>query len=129
MQLYERLIREGGWWDFTDEIATHLVSRVLKKSPKLCWPLLDRWIGADVLWLRRAALLAQLRRKEETDEEKLFEYCLAVSAEEDFFIRKAIGWVLRDYGKTKPERVKYFVAENRDSFSELTVREALRLLE
>ena len=124
LPLLERLIREGAWWDFVDEIATHLLGAVLAKDPEATWPVLDAWIKDPDLWIRRAALLAQNRRKGRTDVERLFAYCLKLAEEEEFFIRKAIGWALRQYAYTDAEAVRVFLEEHGDELSGLSVREA-----
>ena len=129
LPLYERLIREGGWWDFVDEIAGHLIGRVLATSPEATWPVLDTWLEDDDMWIRRTALLAQKRQKEQTDEAKLFRYCLACADEDEFFIRKAIGWALREYSYVAPDAVREFVRQNRDRFSGLSIREATKCLD
>lgn len=128
LPLYERLVREGAWWDFVDEIAGHLVGRVLDGEPDKTWPVLDEWIEDDELWIRRTALLAQKRRKERTDEERLFRYCLACADEEEFFIRKAIGWALREYSYVDPDAVRDFLDRQGERLSKLTVREASKRL-
>ena len=58
----------------------------------------------------------------------LFKFCLAVAGEEEFFIRKAIGWALRQYSWTDSNAVRQFVETNRDSLSKLSVREASKHL-
>ncbi len=78
------------------------------------------------MWLVRAALLHQLRYRERTDTERLFGYCLRHSGHPDFFIRKAIGWCLREYAKTDPDAVRAFLAREQGRFAPLSVREALR---
>ena len=85
-------------------------------------------IRSPDLWLRRTALLAQLKWKEETDPELLGKLILRVAHEKEFFIRKAIGWALREYAKTDPAFVRAFVAANGDALSGLSRREALRNL-
>ncbi|MDH6221362.1 3-methyladenine DNA glycosylase AlkD [Streptomyces pseudovenezuelae] len=87
---------------------------------------MDAWIVDDDLWIARTALLHQLRYKERTDTERLFAYCLRQSGHPDFFIRKAIGWCLREYAKTDPEAVREFLARERGRFAPLSVREALK---
>ncbi|MFP4600367.1 MAG: DNA alkylation repair protein [Persicimonas sp.] len=129
LSLYERLIREGAWWDFVDEIAGHLVGRVLAKAPDKTWPVLDRWVEDDDMWIRRTALLAQKRQKDKTDQDRLFRYCLACADEDEFFIRKAIGWALREYSYVAPDAVRGFVDDHRDRFSGLTIREATKRLD
>lgn len=70
--------------------------------------------------------LPQLKYKAETDKARLFKFCLSVAHEEEFFIRKAIGWALREYSKTNSTAVSEFVEEYRESLSNLSVREALK---
>lgn len=128
LPLYERMIREGAWWDFVDEIASNLVGGVLAKNPEKTWPILDAWIQDDDMWIRRTALLAQLRLKERTDQERLFRYSLACADEKEFFIRKAIGWALRGYADTNPDAVRTFLEHHGHRFSPLTIREASKRL-
>ena len=73
--LYERLIREGAWWDVCDNITPNIVGKLLEKSPEKTWAILDKWNSDEHLWLRRASILSQESRGEETDGGKLFEYC------------------------------------------------------
>jgi len=70
---------------------------------------MDEWIDDENFWLQRTAILHQLRYKKQTDEKRLFAYCLKYAAQKEFFIRKAIGWALREYSKTNPAAVKRFV--------------------
>lgn len=122
--LYEQLMREGAWWDFVDEIATHLVGDALAKSPQQVWPILDAWLTDEDTWIRRTAMLAQNRAGKDTDVERLFDYALALAAEDEFFIRKAIGWALREYADVDPNAVADFLEAHRAEFSNLTLREA-----
>ncbi|MCE2486579.1 MAG: DNA alkylation repair protein [Desulfurellaceae bacterium] len=128
LALYKRLIQDGAWWDCVDEIAIHLVGRVLYHHRPTVSPILDAWINNQDMWLRRAALLSQIHHKGDTDEERLFGYCLQTADETAFFIRKAIGWALRDYSATAPERVLTFLQHNRGRLSGLSFREAARRL-
>jgi len=128
MPLYRRLIEEGAWWDFVDEVAAHLVGTVLLHNRKEIAPLMDQWIDDADMWIRRAAIISQLKHKDRTDHVRLFRYSLAQAAEKDFFIRKAIGWALRQYAYTAPERVRDFITRNRGKLSPLTYREASRVL-
>ncbi|MBK8727643.1 MAG: DNA alkylation repair protein [Holophagaceae bacterium] len=87
-------------------------------------PEMERWICDECLWIRRAALLSHCqKRRERTDEAQLFEHCLRLAPEKDFFIRKAIGWALREHGKTRPEAVRVFLETHRSKFSGLSIRE------
>jgi 3-methyladenine DNA glycosylase AlkD len=80
------------------------------------------------MWIRRAALLAHLKHKEKTDERQLFAHCLLLAGEKEFFIRKAIGWVLRDYSKMAPDTVRAFLHAHRALLSPLSLREASKHL-
>ncbi|RNL70307.1 DNA alkylation repair protein [Streptomyces sp. I6] len=122
-----RLITTVSWWDTVDPLAAHVVGPLVAADPGPA-RVMDRWIEDDDLWVVRTALLHQLRRKETTDAERLFRYCLRQSAHPHFFIRKAIGWSLREYARTDPEAVRGFVESARDRLAPLSVREALKHL-
>ncbi|MDQ0954150.1 3-methyladenine DNA glycosylase AlkD [Streptomyces phaeochromogenes] len=119
------LVSTVPWWDTVDALAAHVVGGLVEADPKLRTDM-DRWIEDDDLWVARTALLHQLRYKDATDTERLFGYCVRQSGHPDFFIRKAIGWCLREYAKTDPRAVRDFVAGERDRLSPLSVREALK---
>lgn len=119
------LITTVSWWDTVDPLAVHVVGALVAADPGLGAGM-DEWIGEDNIWLVRTALLHQLRRRERTDTERLFGYCLRRSGHQDFFIRKAIGWCLREYARTDPEAVRIFLAREQGRFAPLSVREALR---
>ena len=91
-------------------------------------PKLDRWIDDRNLWIRRTAILSQLKHKGGTDRDQLFGYCLRRAGEKEFFIRKAIGWALREYAKTEPDAVRAFALEHREQLSGLSFREATKHL-
>ncbi len=128
LPLFERMIREGAWWDTVDEIARFHVGALLLAHRAVMRPVLEAWVRDPCLWIRRAALVAHQKHRERTDEAQLFDHCLRLAPEKDFFIRKAIGWALREYGKARPERVLAFVEAHRGRFSGLTAREALKRL-
>jgi len=128
MGLFEQLIREGAWWDFVDEIATHLVGPALLEEPDLVWPIVDRWIDDDDMWIRRSAIICQIGAGPRTDAERLFAYCRARAHEREFFVRKAIGWALRQYARTSPGAVRAFLARHGDELSPLSRREASKHL-
>ncbi|QYR22012.1 DNA alkylation repair protein [Paenibacillus sp. sptzw28] len=123
-KLLEILITTKPWWDTVDLIAGHLVGSLFTRYPELVPAHAHRWIESDNLWLRRSALLFQLGYKGRTDRELLFSFIRRCAGEKDFFIRKAIGWALREYGKTDAEAVRQFVRET--ELSPLSVREALK---
>jgi 3-methyladenine DNA glycosylase AlkD len=124
MPLYERLIREGAWWDLVDPVAASLVGRVLLQHRPRIAALMETWSQDEDMWIRRAAVLAHLKHKTATDERQLFAHCLRLSHEKEFFIRKAIGWALREYAKTAPAAVSAFLHAHRDTLSPLSLREA-----
>ncbi|MGH8951878.1 MAG: DNA alkylation repair protein [Acidimicrobiia bacterium] len=126
LPLYRRLVVEGAWWDFVDEVATKLVRRLVVEHPDRTWPLVDEWIDDDDMWLRRTAILCQIGAKEQTDTERLFGFCARRAFEKEFFIRKAIGWALREHARTDPEAVGRFVTEHRHQLSGLSYREATK---
>jgi 3-methyladenine DNA glycosylase AlkD len=119
------LITTVSWWDTVDLLAVHVVGALVAADPKLTADM-DAWITDGDLWVARTALLHQLTYKERTDADRLFAYCLVQSGHPDFFVRKAIGWALREYAKTDPEAVRAFLARERGRFAPLTVREALK---
>lgn len=121
------LITTKSWWDTVDELAKHVVGPLALRHPDLRAEL-DAWASGGQLWLARAAILHQLAYRERTDAGRLFAYCLAQAGSGEFFLRKAIGWALREYSKTDPAAVERFVANHHDRLSPLSRREALRLL-
>lgn len=126
LPLLEYMITHRSWWDTIDMIAQHSVAGLFKQYPELIAPTVEKWMGTGNFWLQRVCILFQNRYKEDTDEQLLFGLCEELAEESEFFIRKAIGWALRDYSKTNPEAVKAFVKRNEDRLSGLSKREALR---
>ncbi|MFD5271416.1 DNA alkylation repair protein [Streptomyces sp. NPDC058335] len=120
-----RLVTTVSWWDTVDLLAVHVVGPLVAADPRLTAEM-DAWITDDDLWVARTALLHQLGYKDRTDADRLFGYCLRQSGHPDFFVRKAIGWSLREYAKTDPDAVRAFLARERGRFAPLTVREALK---
>lgn len=125
LPLYRRLIVAGGWWDFVDEIAARLVGCIVMQERERAAPVMRKWIDDEEhIWLRRSAILCQLGHKGETDEVMLFDFCLRRAHEKEFFIRKAIGWALRQHAYTSPRAVRAFLNKHRVKLSALTLREA-----
>ncbi|MGW0584874.1 DNA alkylation repair protein, partial [Streptomyces sp. NPDC002920] len=120
-----RLVTTTSWWDTVDPLAAHVVGALVAADPGLA-AAMDDWIADDDLWVARTALLHQLSYKGRTDSDRLFAYCLRQSGHPDFFVRKAVGWCLREYAKTDPEAVRDFLARERGRFAPLSVREALK---
>ena len=126
IDLYERLVIEGAWWDFVDEIAVHLVGRVVASDRTRMGPVLETWIDSDDLWLRRTAIICQLGHGQDTDTAMLFDFCTRRAAEREFFIAKAIGWALRQYARTDPDAVRSYVDQHGDELAPLSIREATK---
>ncbi|MGC9665731.1 DNA alkylation repair protein [Planosporangium sp. 12N6] len=119
------LVTTKSWWDTVDALAAHLVGPIVARHPETV-ATLDGWLRDDDLWLVRTAILHQVRYREHTDADRLFRYCLARAGHRDFFIRKAIGWALREYARFDPDSVRAFVRAHERVLSPLSVREALR---
>lgn len=137
------LITTKSWWDTVDELASDVVGVMVERHPGLL-STMDAWAaGSDPavgwpaaspkatavpeMWLARTAILHQLRYKVATDTDRLFRYCANNAGHRDFFIRKAVGWALRQYAKTEPDIVRAFV-EAHPELSTLSKREALKNL-
>lgn len=126
LDLFERMVREGAWWDLVDAVASSLVGGVWQRERATVGPLMDRWIDDGDLWIRRTAIIGQLKHKENTDLERLFAYCRARMHEREFFIAKAIGWALREQAKIRPAAVQAFLVAEWDQLQPLSRREASR---
>ena len=122
--LYEWMIIHKSWWDTVDYIAPNLVGNLFITFPELRDETIENWMKSGNFWLQRSCLLFQLKYKTKTDSALLFWLCTQLAGEKEFFIRKAIGWSLREYAKTHPEAVKSFV--ERTDLSGLSRREALK---
>ena len=89
---------------------------------------MEEWVEGENMWLRRTAILHQLGSKVDTDSDLLFRFCLARCHEEEFFIRKAIGWALREFARFHPTQVRRFLQKNKNSLSKLSYNEASKHL-
>jgi len=122
------LIRTGAWWDVCDEIASRLVGPLLQAHRSEMTPLLVDWAYDDHMWVRRVAILSQLKAKDLTDRALLAATIEPNIGDREFFIRKGIGWALREFSKTDPAWVAQFVRNHEDRLSALSKKEALRLM-
>lgn len=118
------LITTKSWWDTVDGLAAQVVGAIVLSYPELRTEM-DAWAGDENPWVARSAILHQLKAKKLTDAPRLFRYCTLRSADTEFFIRKAIGWALREYSKTDAAAVREFVAEHESTLSGVSRREAL----
>ena len=120
------LVQKKSWWDTVDSLAG-VIGRVVKKASAddpAAQILMDKALASPNLWVRRVAILHQLGWRKQTDSKLLFTYATTCAREKDFFIRKAIGWALRDYARHAPAEVRRFLRVNRSKLSPLTMREA-----
>ena len=124
--LLEYMVTNKSWWDTVDFIAVKLIGPYFERYPEQLDTHIEKWLGSHNIWLQRCCLLYQLKRKDKIDAQRLEYIIKRLLGSKEFFINKAIGWVLREYSRTKPIWVKNFVEHN--DLSGLSRREALRLL-
>jgi 3-methyladenine DNA glycosylase AlkD len=124
--LWRHLVVTGAWWDLVDETAIHLVGQVLLAHPADVTPLMDQWADDEDLWVRRTAVICQVGHRERTNRDLLLRVVEANLDDTSFWLRKAIGWALRDYARTDPEWVWATVDALGDRLSSLSRREATR---
>ncbi len=117
-------VQTHSWWDTVDDL-TKCVGGIVRTHTFL-ESKLDEWVRDPDFWVQRAAILHQLGFGTHTDVDRLFRLCLVQASNKEFFVRKAIGWALRDYAWTNPDAIRAFVEAHRSEFSPLTVREALK---
>jgi len=123
--LHEHLATTGAWWDHVDDLA-HRIADLHDAHPVETAVVVLRWSTADDLWLRRLAILSQLGRKDRVDRRLLGDVIEPNVDGTEFFVRKAIGWALREYARVDPDWVRSFVEAHADRLSGLTRREALK---
>ncbi|GAL02389.1 DNA alkylation repair enzyme [Photobacterium aphoticum] len=126
-EIYAEMLSTATHWDTVDKIASNLIGPLVLAYPELEAELVA-WREDDNMWLRRASLLAHLKHKSQTNVVLLTETILLLAHESEFFIQKAIGWVLREYAKTDPDYVRVFVATHEKALSALSKREAMKHL-
>ena len=122
-----RLIRTKSWWDTVDPLAARVYGDLLGRSPALL-PVMHAYAEHEDLWLRRVAILHQLHYGAATDVQRLDEVLCANLEHPDFFVRKAMGWALRQYARTNPEWVRTWLGRHHRQISPLTHREASKHL-
>lgn len=124
--LLEYMITHKSWWDTVDFIATKPVGAYFKQYPELKKQYVEKWINSKNMWLQRTALIFQLKYKTELDTELLSYAINNLLGSKEFFINKAIGWILREYTRTNADWVTAFV--EKADLSNLSKKEALRLI-
>ena len=126
LPMYEEMIVTGAWWDLVDGIAGHRLGLLLRRFPREMRKEMLAWSRSDDLWKRRSAILCQLTFKKTTDLDLLYATIEPALASKEFFLRKAIGWALRQYAWTDPGEIRRYVREHEKELSPLSKREALK---
>ncbi|MBN9742045.1 DNA alkylation repair protein [Amycolatopsis sp. A1MSW2902] len=127
LEMYDELIVTGAWWDHVDEVAIRRVGPILREHRAAVTPALRRWMTDADRWRRRTAVICQVSAKGEVDQKLLADAIEANLDDRDFFLRKGIGWALRDHARAEPEWVRAFVRAH-PGLSPLSVREAMKHL-
>ncbi len=126
LPLYEELIVTGAWWDYVDPIASQRIGLLLNRYPTAMRKTMRKWSRSTDMWKRRTAILCQLSFKADTDLSLLYDCIEPNLGDKEFFIRKAIGWALRQLAWTDAREVRRYVTRNKARLSLLSVREALK---
>ena len=126
IHLIEYMAAQHPWWDTVDFIAVNLMGPYFKKFPEQIEVYTKKWLDSEHLWLKRCAILFQLKYKEDLNPILLSEIISTLTPSNEFFINKAIGWILREYSRTSPEWVIDYATKT--TLSTLSKREALRLI-
>jgi 3-methyladenine DNA glycosylase AlkD len=124
--MYEELVLTGAWWDYVDDVAAHRIGPILREYPAPIRRKMLAWSKCDNMWKRRSAVICQLGFKQDTDLQLLYACIEPSLGSREFFLRKAIGWALRQYARTDAAEVKRYVRLNEDRLSPLSRREALK---
>jgi 3-methyladenine DNA glycosylase AlkD len=126
LPMYEEMIVTGAWWDTVDGLASHRLGDLLRASPAAMKKKMLAWSRSKDMWKARSAIICQIRMKRDTDLDFLYA-CIAPSlASREFFLRKAIGWALRQYAWTDPTEIVRYVRAHAAELSPLSKREALK---
>lgn len=126
LSLMEQLILTKSWWDTVDVLAPKPVGTLAKQYPEIIREKLDVWAINENMWLRRSAILFQLKFKQNTNEDILYRYITQNATDKEFFIQKAIGWALREYSKTNPHSVRNFIEHQ--PLANLSIREGSKYI-
>ncbi|WP_243525009.1 DNA alkylation repair protein [Bacillus pseudomycoides] len=120
----EELIITKSWWDSVDGIVPTFLGDIFLKHSEVIPTYIPKWIASENIWLQRSAILFQLKYKKQMDEKLLFSIIGQLKSSKEFFIQKAIGWVLREYAKTSPNVVWEYTQNN--ALAPLSKREAIK---
>jgi 3-methyladenine DNA glycosylase AlkD len=129
LALVERLIRASRTWALSDGLATNVIGPMLVRSPDAAEGWLDRWAADDDFWIRRTSLLAEIEPlRNGAPFDRFARHADGMLEEREFFIRKAIGWVLREVSKRRSDEVLAFIAPRTGRASGVTMREVVKYL-
>ena len=126
----QALLLRDAWWETVDGLSAviaEVIHAAVQEKPSAA-KVMDTWLKHTNFWVRRSAMLHQLGWRLDTDTTRLFDYAQQLADEQEFFIRKAIGWALRDYARWSPQAVTEFLVQHRTRLSGLTMREAAKHL-
>jgi 3-methyladenine DNA glycosylase AlkD len=126
LTIYEEMIVTGAWWDYVDALATHRLGDLLRRYPSVMRRKMLSWSRSKDMWKRRSSILCQIKFKKDTDLDLLYTCIEPSLSSREFFLRKAIGWALRQYAWTDPNEVRRYVASRETALSNLSKREALK---
>lgn len=125
LPVVEEMIVTGAWWDHVDALAANHIGLMLRQAPEVIRPVVWDWATDDDMWRRRTSIICQLKHGEETDLDLLTHAIESSMDSTEFFLRKAIGWALRQHAKVDPVWVVGYVDRWTEDLSGLSRREAL----
>ena len=126
IKLLEHIIVKGSWWDTVDYIAVNCLGSYFRMHPEMIRPVTAVWMNSGNIWFQRSCILFQLKYKKDTNLELLYSFIEELKHSNEFFIQKAIGWILREYSKIDPDEVLRFAGSTQ--IKPLSYREALRII-
>ena len=126
LPMFDEMVVTGAWWDMVDEVATHRLREMLERYPRGMARRMRSWSRDDDMWRRRSSIICQVGRKDQIDLRLLFDCIEPNLSHADFFVRKAIGWALRDLAWTDLTTVESYVSDKEERLSALSRREALK---
>lgn len=126
LKLYEEMIVDGAWWDYVDDLAIHKVGPIVGTHPEVMQKKMLSWSKSSDIWKRRTSIICQIQLKDKLDLDFLYTCIEPSMSSKEFFLRKGIGWALRQVAWTQPHEVIRYVRKYRNELSPLTKREALK---
>lgn len=127
LAVVEAFVREAGTWALVDPLAGWVAGRIVAADPDGALPVLDRWVADADFWVRRSAVLALGRSLAAgREQQRFYSYCERLLPEREFFIRKVLGWVLREEASRNPAEVEQWLRSHMADMNLVTLREPLR---